>query len=336
MRAPAFWWRPPGIAARLLQPAGWAYGRAASLRLGRPGFRVGIPVICVGNVTVGGAGKTPTAIAVAALLRELGRTPSFLTRGYRGRLAGPVRVEPGKHGPADVGDEALLLARHAVTVVARARPDGGNLCRTLGADAIVMDDGLQNPSLAKDLSLAVFDAGVGIGNGSVLPAGPLRAPLARQWPLIDAVIVIGEGRPGERIAADARDRGLPVLSALIAPEDNAAAAVAGRRVLAFAGIGRPEKFFDTLRACGAVIVEERAFPDHHAYTFAEISRLLSVAERRDLLAVTTEKDRVRLVRLERALPAIAGIATLPVAVRFRQPDEIRRVLAAAVARFSAG
>ncbi|MGU3542062.1 tetraacyldisaccharide 4'-kinase, partial [Methylobacterium sp. A52T] len=183
MRPPAFWAAGPDHpAARALAPVGAVYGALAARRMDRPGARAGCPVLCLGNFTLGGAGKTPAALAVAGLVAELGAAPAFLSRGYGGRLAGPVRVDPAHHAAADVGDEPLLLARLVPAIVARDRPAGAALCRSLGADVVVMDDGLQNPSLAKDLSLAVVDGPAGLGNGLPFPAGPLRAPLARQWP----------------------------------------------------------------------------------------------------------------------------------------------------------
>lgn len=213
MRSPEFWWRPrPGAPARLLQPFGWLYGAVTRLRMCRRGADAGIPVICVGNFVAGGAGKTPTAIALAALLRSLGETPFMLTRGYGGALAGPIEVEP-RHGPRDVGDEALLLAAQARTIVARERAAGASLAKRLGASVIVMDDGLQNPSLAKDLRIAVVDGASGVGNGLCVPAGPLRAPLAGQFAATDAILMIGDGAAGDAVALAAQTAGLELLRA---------------------------------------------------------------------------------------------------------------------------
>ncbi|SFL52553.1 tetraacyldisaccharide 4'-kinase [Methylobacterium pseudosasicola] len=292
MRPPRFWAAGADHSvARVLAPLGAAYGALTARRMDRPGIRAGCPVLCLGNFTLGGAGKTPAAITVAALLAELGRRPAFLSRGYGGRLSGPVRVDPDGHGAADVGDEPLLLARHAPTVVSRDRPAGAALCRTLGADVIVMDDGLQNPTLAKDLAWAVVDGGAGIGNGHPFPAGPLRAPLARQWPHIAGLILVGDGAPGASVAERAERRGLPVHRAQLVPD---AADLAGRRCLAFAGIGRPEKFFTTLRGTGAALVAARPFPDHHPYRDADLVALAAEADRLGAELVTTEKDAVRL------------------------------------------
>lgn len=323
MRAPAFWWRPPALEAALLGPLASLYGAAAARRMERPGRRADRPVICVGNFTLGGAGKTPMALAVAEILAERGLRPAFLSRGYGGRLAGPVRVDADRHRAADIGDEPLLLARAAPTVVARDRPAGARLCIALGADAVVMDDGLQNPSLVKDLALAVVDGETGIGNGRVFPAGPLRAPLAAQWRRLHALVIVGEGRAGAALGEEARRRGLPVLAARLAPDPVVAEKLRRRRVLAFAGIGRPEKFFRTLEALGAEVVRRRAFADHHPYPERELAALSAEAEAAGLDLVTTEKD---LARIGPPRPGQRAIRALPVRVAFEDPDALRRLL----------
>lgn len=327
MRPPGFWRRDaPSLAARLLQPVGFAYGAAAGWRMGRAGGPAPVPVLCIGNFTLGGAGKTPTALALARLLQAEGRHPAFLSRGYGGRLTGPVRVDPARHDAAEVGDEPLLLARAAPTVVARDRPAGARLAAAEGADIVIMDDGLQNPSLAKDLSLAVVDAETGIGNGLCFPAGPLRAPLPAQWRRVDALVLIGEGGPGEAVAREAARNGKPVLGARLAPDRATADGLRGRRVLAFAGIGRPEKFFAALEACGAVVVRRRAFPDHYPYRAADIQGVMAEAAEAGLLTVTTEKDRVRLDTLIGRPGAAAGLLALPVRLALADEDAARDLL----------
>ena len=259
MRAPAFWWKEPGAAAALLSPLAAVYGSIAARRLMQPGERVGIPVICVGNPTVGGAGKTPTAIAIAKMLTAAGERPMFLTRGYGGRLAGPLTVEAG-HTAVQVGDEPLLLARVAPTIVAEDRVAGARLAANKGASVIVMDDGFQNPSLVKNFSVLVVDAR-GAGNGRVLPAGPLRAPLDPQLDRASAIFFVGDNAPA--IEAAARERGLPVFHGKLEPDPDAVAAARTKKVLAFAGIGDPEKFFATLSAAGIDAPVRRGFADHH-------------------------------------------------------------------------
>lgn len=271
-------------------------------------LRVAAKVICVGNLTAGGSGKTPVAIAIAELLK--GRRIFFLTRGYGGRLAGPHQVAPDDNA-ADVGDEALLLARVAPTIVARDRALGAMLAVRLGAEVIVMDDGHQNFSLAKDLSLVVVDGESGFGNGRVIPAGPLREPVAQGLARADAVIVMGGGDPVPGFQG-------PVLHARLAA---GAHGLAGRRVYAFAGIGRPEKFLATLRAEGAGIAGSRFFPDHHVYDVMELVGVRSQALAANALPVTTEKDLARLPPDQRA-----GIAVLPVRAVFDAPDAMARLL----------
>ena len=296
MRSPAFWWRDAGLASALLAPLAALYGAVAARRMRRAGRAAGIPVVCVGNLTLGGAGKTPTALAVGEMLQAAGRRPCFLSRGYGGALAGPVMVEPGRHSAREVGDEALLLARLAPTVVARDRVAGAAAARAAGAGIVVLDDGFQNPALNKDRALVVIDARRGIGNGRVFPAGPLRAPLAAQLACAHALLVIGTGEAAAAIEGVARARGLPVFHGRLAPDPAAVAALAGRRVLAFAGIGDPEKFFASLRAAGIDVVRARSFPDHHRYTGAEAAALVAAAAREALDLVTTEKDLARLDR----------------------------------------
>ncbi len=314
MRAPAFWQRvPPHPIARLLKPLAAIYGRIAGWRMGRVVERSALPVICIGNFTVGGTGKTPLAIAVATLLAEEGERPAFLTRGHGGSLRGPIVIDPALHDHRAAGDEPLLLARAAQVVVSGDRPAGANLAGLTGATVIVMDDGFQNPALDKDLSLILVDGAVGVMNGLCLPAGPLRAPLAQQWEHADALVVMGEGAPGERLAEEARTRGLPVFAASLVPDPGTVERLRGGRYLAFAGIGRPSKFFETLAQAGLDLAETRAFPDHHIYRDQDIADLRARAARDGLTLVTTEKDAVRLSSADdiAVLPVTAQIADEP-------------------------
>jgi len=326
MREPAFWWREPGLAVRLLAPLGALYGAVAARRMRQPGRRAGAMVVCIGNLTVGGAGKTPTAIAIGKLLREAGATPAFLTRGYGGRLAGPVVVAP-THGAAEVGDEPLLLARVAPTVVARDRVAGAAAAIAAGVDAIVMDDGFQNPALDKDLSVLVLDGRRGVGNGRVLPAGPLRAPLAAQLARAQVLLVVGDAWSSAReVVAAAQARGLLLMTGRLAPDPAALAALKGARVLAFAGIADPEKFFATLRDAGIAVTATRRFADHHRFTAAEAAELVASAERGRLTLVTTEKDVARMT----GDPALAALAArsqaLPVTLALDGADAVRDLL----------
>jgi tetraacyldisaccharide 4'-kinase len=325
MREPPFWWRQGGTAAALLAPFAAVYGAVASHRLARNGASAGVPVVCIGNPTVGGAGKTPAALTVARMLAADGETPVFLTRGYGGRLTGPVRVDPLQHRAADVGDEPLLLARVAPTIVAHDRVAGAQAAVAAGASVIVMDDGFQNPSLAKDFSVLVVDAKRGIGNGRTIPAGPLRAPLGAQLDRAQALIVVGEG--GATIVMDeARKRALPVFGARLARDAAFIASLAGRRVLAFAGIGDPEKFFTTLRAGGVVVAAARGFDDHHRYTPADAQALCAEAEREGLTLVTTEKDLARLQGDDDVVELAARSRALPVMLVFDDDAGFRSLL----------
>ena len=328
LRAPRFWWREtPTLLARLLQPLGFIYGRITLRRMRQPGTEAGVPVICVGNFIAGGAGKTPTAIAIARLLEARGEKPFVLMRGYGGQLAGPVEVDPDRHRAADVGDEPLLMARHARTVIARDRVAGARLARGLGASLVVMDDGLQNPSLVKHLRLAVVDGASGAGNGLCLPAGPLRAPLAEQMSLTDAVIVIGPGDAGGRVAAVAREAKKPVLKATLKPADAAVERLRGRKVVALSGIGRPEKFVATLRDAGATVIAEQAHGDHHAYAASDVTAALAVAREHSALVAATEKDWTKLAPLWPE-DARDELVVVPVSLAFTEPAEISGLLAA--------
>ena len=331
MRAPRFWWDKPGAMAALLSPLAAIYGAVAERRLKQPGARRGIAVICIGNLTVGGTGKTPTAIAVARILIEAGEKPSFLTRGYGGALPGPVTVEKG-HTAAQVGDEPLLLARIAPTVVARRRAAGAALAREQGATVIVMDDGFQNPSLAKDLSILVIDGSRGIGNARTLPAGPLRAPLEAQLDCAHAMLIVGETSGAAPLVIAARSRKLPLFHATLEPDQSAIATLAGKKVLAFAGIGNPEKFFATLAAAGIETPVRRSFPDHHRYRANEAAALIAEAQREGLALLTTEKDMARM----QGDPGLAKLAVyaraLPVALTVADSDEFRKLVLAACKR----
>jgi tetraacyldisaccharide 4'-kinase len=325
MRAPRFWWQPsPSLQARLLRPAGLLYTSIAEKRMRRRGEQANLPVICIGNFTVGGAGKTPTALTVAGMLEAAGENPAFLSRGYGGHLHGPVQVRLD-HTASDVGDEPILLSRTARTIVSRDRPAGARLSYELGATVVIMDDGLQNPSLIKDCAVAVVDGATGIGNGLPLPAGPLRTSMEAQWPAIDAVLVIGDGCAGREIAEEAERRGKRVFRARLTPAADAARALAGRKVLAFAGIGRPEKFFETLRACGALLEVARPFPDHHPYTASELAALHRDAEAHGYLAITTEKDIARIAAVKDVEPW-PNLTALPVRLQIENESGFRNLI----------
>ncbi|MGO9133556.1 MAG: tetraacyldisaccharide 4'-kinase [Methylovirgula sp.] len=336
LRPPGFWWKDaPSIGTAALAPLAAAYGAIAARRMAQDGFRAPVPVICIGNLTVGGAGKTPTVMAIAEQLIAAGETPWILTRGYRSAAEhhGPIRVDSKTHRAQDVGDEALLLAAIAPTLAGADRVAAAKLAAAQGASLLLLDDGFQSPAVEKDLCLVVVDAEAGIGNGLCLPAGPLRAPLEAQLDHADVLILIGEGVRGDGLATLACAREKPVLLARIEMDAEQAAALAGRRVHAFAGIGRPEKFFATLVEAGADLAATTGFPDHYAYGRDEILRLQRAAAADNALLVTTEKDFARLRVLEnfidQSLPAPLPIR---VALRFAAPDALAGLVRAVIAR----
>jgi len=334
MREPAFWWGEGSFASALLAPLAALYGAVAQWRLGRGGERAGAPVVCVGNLTVGGAGKTPTALALARMLAAAGERPMFLTRGYGGALAGPLLVDPARHRAREVGDEPLLLARTAPTIVARDRVKGAGIAGD--ASVIVMDDGFHNPSLFKDFSVLVVDGRRGTGNGRVIPAGPLRAPLEAQLGRAHALIVVGElGRAADS-AERARGANIPVLQARLRPDADVIAWLRGRQVLAFAGIADPEKFFATLAEAGVVLAATRSFPDHHRYTRAEAVALCDDAARAGLVLMTTEKDLARLSGEDQLKELAARVKALPVTLAFEDEEAMKSLLLERLAQAGTG
>jgi len=312
MRSPEFWREKPGLVAGLLAPVGAAWDAAGRLRraVARP-YRAPVPVICVGNLVAGGSGKTPVVLSLARMLPGA----HAVTRGYGGSLAGPVRVAPD-HTAREVGDEALLLAARMPTWVARDRAAGIRAAAATGATAILLDDGFQNPTITKDLSLVVIDAGFGFGNRRVIPAGPLRERIAPGLARADAIVVVGAGPEPDALTL----AGHPILRADLAPV--AADRFAGKSVLAFAGIGRPEKFFATLRDLGATLAAAHEFPDHHPYRPAELAALHEEAIRRGATLVTTAKDWARLDPAARA-----QIGVLEVEIVWRDPAALAALLA---------
>lgn len=307
MRAPEFWYRRHrGILATVLAPVAAGYGRAVlrRYRAGRP-WRAPVPVICVGNLVAGGTGKTPVVLAVGERLVRRGVDVHFASRGYGGSLSGPVRVQPERHNASEVGDEPLLLAEARPTWIARDRPAALRAAVAAGAQAIVLDDGFQNPTVSKDLSLLVVDGLRGFGNGLVMPAGPLREPLAQGLARADAVVVVGPDETG--MVGQVRD--VPVLRAHLKPSPDTVRRLAGRKVVAFAGIGYPEKFFNTLRDIGCTIVSCHSFADHHPYRPQDMEMIGHDARARHAVPVTTAKDYVRL-----PADSKAGVEVVPVSI----------------------
>jgi tetraacyldisaccharide 4'-kinase len=324
MREPAFWWQHGSGA--LLSPLGGLYGIGAALRMRAKGRRAGVPVICLGNFTVGGAGKTPAALAVGRLLLAAHQRPFFLSRGYGGRARGPLRVDPAVHTAAAVGDEPLLLARLAPTIVARDRTAGAEVARRAGATVIVMDDGFQNPALIKDLAIVLVDGRRGVGNGRVIPAGPLRAPLQTQIAQAHAVVIVGPSNGAAAVLDHIRRHDAAIYHARLEPDGDTVAALRGRRVLAFAGIGDPQKFFATLAEAGIGVAERASFPDHHRYTGSDARALLARADADNLMLLTTEKDFVRLSGNKQLAALAARTSVLPVRLAIQEADAFREMI----------
>lgn len=324
-----YWWYGPRWSwqSALLAPAAFIYGRISRRRVEQPpAYRSKFPVLCVGNFTAGGTGKTPLSIALADMVRELGREPVFLTRGYGGSAHGPLIVDVHTSTAAETGDEPLLLARAAPTVVARDRVAGVQIIekKFSAGTVVIMDDGLQNPALAKSFTIAVVDVARRFGNRHCLPAGPLRAPLDAQLPRADAVVINGDADAITETKA-LRDVtgffGGLILRARVAPAGDLKW-LNGARVLAYAGIANPRRFFQLLEAQGAQLTARRTFPDHHSFSDAEASELLKEAETLGARLVTTEKDFVRLHGTTGPRGALRDMSlTLPVTATFPAKDQ---------------
>ena len=332
--APPFWWKKGDPRAWLLSPASLIYGYFASRRMkNAKRAEVDVPVICVGNFTVGGAGKTPTVITLARAVKARGLKPGVLSRGYGGSIDRTTVVDPDHHRAKDVGDEPLLIAREALTVISRKRLEGARLLIAEGADLIIMDDGFQSAALKFDYALMVVDSVRGIGNGFLVPAGPVRAPTTLQLAYASALLKLGNGNGADPFIRIAARSGKPVYEGSVAPVGDASA-IAGKRVLAFAGIADPKKFYRTVQGLGAEIVTKRSFGDHQHLSDDEIDDILATAERKELTIVTTAKDAVRLRGHHgRAEELAAKITVIDVEMAFDSPTTTRLIIDGAMANF---
>lgn len=306
MRTPSFWYESQGLCSTLLLPLSWVYGKGGEfLRAFKPPQRCSVPIISVGSVTCGGAGKTPTAIAIADLLHKKGVKVHFVSRGYGGKLPGPLEVNLSHHKASEVGDEPLLLAQCAPTWVAKNRPLGIQKASEAGAQLVILDDGHQTSGLYKDLSLVVVDFLQGFGNGCVLPAGPLREDLTEGFKRADALIGIGEGDMTLLIPSfRAQSIAQPLTST-------------GKKAVAFCGLGYPKKFYKTLENLGVTLVATENFPDHYVYTEKDLLRLYNLAQSHEAMLVTTRKDGVKIPPSWQK-----HLHILDISIQFESPEEI--------------
>jgi len=320
MKEPAFWSKRNDWRAILLSPLGGLYGAATARRLARgTPVRLGVPVVCVGNINAGGTGKTPTVIALVERLRDMGHKPAVVSRGYGGKLEGPVEVDPAQHRAEDVGDEPLLISAFSDIWIAKDRAAGGRAAEAAGATVIVLDDGFQNPSLQQDLKFVVVDAARGFGNGRCIPAGPLREPVSAGLQRADALITLG-AQAAQDAFAEHIPTELPRITGAVRPLQTGMD-WGGGTYLAFAGIAHPEKFFGTLRAEGANLVRTVALSDHAPLTSAMLTRLARDAAALGAELVTTEKDAARLPTAWRG-----KVLTLPVRLQFDQDTALNALL----------
>lgn len=341
LTTPSYWWpepdKPQGLGVALkklaLYPASLVYGQVVARRmkqLGTPGM---IPVVCVGNFVAGGAGKTPTSLAIYDALEEVGMTPAFVTRGYGGTLATTsFRVDHERHQSDEVGDEPLLLASKGPTFVGPDRLKSIESAAEFGATCTIFDDGLQNPTIHKNLSIAVVDAGMSVGNGMCHPAGPLRAPVTSQLQHVDLVVMIGKGPRSHGVVRQAARRGVPVLAATL--EMDIPEHLFGQPIYAFCGIGHPPKFFNRLKAADLDVVKETAYPDHHTFSMDDAHELIKIAKERRALLVTTQKDGMRFSGHNGALGELDAAATqIPAKLVFEDPSYLRSLLRQAIGRW---
>lgn len=331
--APPFWWQRPGVQSALLSPIGWVYGRVARRIMDKKVRKtVDAAVICVGNFTVGGSGKTPTALTLADAAIARGLKPGFLSRGYGGAVRHARAVDLVRDTARLVGDEPMLLAQKAITVVSANRVEGAELLVAEGCDLIIMDDGFQSASLVFDQALLVVDARRGIGNGRVFPAGPVRAPVIDQVRHADALVVVGEGDGADPMIRMAARAAKPIHLARLEPRN--AEQLLNQNCLAFAAIGDSGKFFTTLEQANVRVASRQGFPDHHHFASDEVDDLLAEAELYGLQLVTTSKDHVRLMSGHgNALELAQKCAVLDIEMVFDSPHVADAILDAAIAGF---
>ncbi|WP_341760113.1 tetraacyldisaccharide 4'-kinase [Candidatus Endowatersipora endosymbiont of Watersipora subatra] len=325
-KTPPFWFQKQGITAFSLSPFSFIYGKIAGYLMSRPpDVHSQYPVVCVGNLIVGGSGKTPTVIALSKIARKLGYQPGFLSRGYGGRISATTLVLSQIHTARDVGDEPLILARYGPTVIGVNRRHSLELLQQQSVDLVIMDDGFQDSSLQKDFSLIVVDARRGVGNGYCIPSGPIRADMKKQLSMATAILRVGQGSGADLVVQMAKRMEKPVISAIIKPDDFKQ--YSGIKVLAYSGIADPVKFYQSLEASGADIQERYSFNDHHSFSSEECSDLIARSQKNQLILVTTEKDAIRLSGigpLQEKLLKESNV--LSVSLHFQNPKQVKSML----------
>lgn len=323
--APPFWWKKPDWRAYSLYPLSRLYGLTATWRMtNAPREKLDVPVLCVGNFTVGGTGKTPVAIALAKQAKRMRLKPGFLSRGHGGGFSKPHIVDAGHDSARHVGDEPLLLAEHAPVAVTPHRAAGAKLLIEQGCDFLIMDDGFQSARIHMDYALVVVDSRYGLGNGHVIPGGPLRAPLIEQLRFASAIVKVGPDSAAEGVVRRASRAAKPVFEASMQPRNGER--LARKRFLAFAGIGHPEKFFDTVAKAGGTVVLARSFADHHFYGADELAELAQTARSGDLKLITTTKDAVRLRHGGASQEFLDALTVLAIDVVFDNPNSAERII----------
>ncbi|UXM95058.1 tetraacyldisaccharide 4'-kinase [Bartonella sp. HY329] len=331
MQAPKFWWQNNSLSSFLLSPFAWVYGYFAARKMqNHSAPKVDVPVLCIGNFTLGGAGKTPVAISLAKTAKTMGLKPGIVTRGHGGSVQNVHIVDIDKDHATKVGDEPLLLARHALVAVCQDRFLAAQILVEQGCDIILMDDGFQSRKLLPNISLLVVDALRGIGNGAVFPSGPLRAPLATQLAFTDKILIIGN-----RAAQFDKTVFLPIDDGQITHaklQPTSSVDLKDKKLLAFAGIGNPDKFFESVNELGGIIVEKRIFADHHFFNASEVKNIAVEAKTKDLMLVTTAKDYVRLKDQDFSVN-LENLIIVDVEVVFNQTDYGQNLLVETIKSF---
>lgn len=329
--SPRFWWSSQKFMRHLLFPFSIIYGYFADRTMKRKNVpSVSMPVLCVGNFTLGGTGKTPVVIALTNTAKRLGLKPGIVSRGYGGKIKHSRCVDLARDKARDVGDEPILLAQHATVAVGTDRIQSAKLLQNEGCNFILMDDGFQSRRMVIDFAVLVIDGLRGLGNGAVFPAGPLRAPLKTQLAYANSLIMIGTGDRSHEIPQLAKQADKPLTHARLTPlvKDN----VKGKSFLAFAGIGNPEKFFCSIRELQGKVVKTMVYADHHFFTDRDLDDINNAANNNNLFIATTAKDFVR-IKGDKKDKLLEKLYVFDVEVAFDDPDFCESIINDTLDRF---